>query len=180
MSPRSLLAVLPLAAALAAVPLSTRAAAPCRVVLGGGSRIASPTSAENDFWNRLNFAFYDAGQYALTENGDREAPGFFHLVGAPDGAKGMDEALAKAASAGCAEIVRLSVYGDDTGDPVEVVFRIVATKVERDGAAPRLGAEVYQREYRFAVTPDVEKKVVPSLVGERAVAAYLDAEAGQR
>jgi hypothetical protein len=156
-------------------------AGPCRVVVGGAGEIpASSDTAQNDFWNRLNFSFYDAAQYALSTGG-REALGMFFVVGAPDGAKPADAALAKAASAGCSEVVRLRVFGDEEVDPPALVFRISVAPVERvpggGESGWRLGATRYAHDYRFASTPDVERRVVPSEVGEKAVAGYLDSAA---
>jgi hypothetical protein len=180
------------ALALAAVAMDAAAAAapaPCRVVVGGGTRIARTAAADADFWNRLNFSFYDAGQYVLSTSG-RDAIGLFFLVGTPESARGEQEALVKAAAAGCDEVVRLSVDGDDGADGADalsLVFRVAVAPIEpaaasdARGPAPapalRLGAPTYQREYRYAVTPDVEREVKPSVVGERAVQAFLDATA---
>jgi hypothetical protein len=157
---------------------------PCRLVVGGGDRrTAGDDSMQADFWNRLNFSFYDAAQYALSD-GPREAVGMFLLVGAKEPAQAADDVLAKAEAAGCSEVVRLSVFGDDTADPVELVFRITASPVERGAAGGahggRLGAPTYQHEYRFASTEDVERTIVTSDVGEKAVAGYLEAVAAAR
>jgi hypothetical protein len=174
---------LALAAVATAPGASATPTAPCRVVVGGGTHVALTAAADQDFWNRLNFSFYDAAQYALSTSG-RDAIGLFFLVGTPEGARSAQDALAQAAAQGCDEVVRLSVDGDDTTDPLDLVFSLTVSPVEaaaadaHSSASPlRLGAPRYRREYRYAATPDVEREVKPSVVGERAVQGFLDATA---
>jgi len=146
----------------------------CRVVAGGGVAGPAPAGTDADFWNRLNFAFYDGAQYALSETG-RPTENLFHVVGSPQAARVEEDAKARLAQAGCDEVIRVAVFGDDTASPIEIVFRITSTLQSASSSSSSSSTPRYQHEYRYPVNPDVEREVHPGALGAKAVADYLEA-----
>lgn len=161
-----------LAALLLALPLAGVAADPaptgCTVVAGGGRNLSTTDSRANEHWNRLNFSFYDAALTAFMSEGSVEQA--FFSVEASDPAKNADAVLARASKAGCHRLAFVSVFSDVTRDDTPLVFALRVAPIR--GA--RLGSEVYEKEYRFAATPETLSRVVPGRIAEQAVRDYLE------
>jgi hypothetical protein len=172
-----------LAAPLACAAADAPSASACTVLAGGG-RQALPDAQANEGWNRLNFSFFDAALTALSAQQD-VVPAFFTL-GSRDAAQSADAALAQASRQGCARVMLVSVYDDDSKPEGELVFSVRAAPLRTPGAASApaatrgdslrtlaASAPDYEREYRYLATPATLSKVVPSRIAEQAVRDYL-------
>jgi hypothetical protein len=170
-----------LAASLLA-PLLCAAADPlqpagCTVVAGGGRNLSADDPEANERWNRLNFSFYDAALTAFMSEGSVEQA--FFAVQANDPGKNADAVLARAAKAGCHRLAMVSVFSDVSKPDTPLVFALRVAPLHRPadatqpGAAVRMGAAAYEKEYRFPATPETLAKVVPSRIAEQAVRDYL-------
>jgi hypothetical protein len=168
----SLLASLPCAAADPAGPTG------CTVVAGGGRNLSTTDAAANERWNRLNFSFYDAALTAFMSEGKVEQA--FFSVESTDPRKNADAMLARAAQAGCDRLALVSVFSDPSKPDTPLVFALRVAPLLRQpgGAAPqaqvRVGTAAYEKEYRFAATPETLSNVVPSRIAEQAVRDYLE------
>lgn len=158
---------------LAPLPLWAADPAGCTVVAGGGRDLSSSDPEANERWNRLNFSFYDAALTAFMSEGGVEQA--FFSVEANDPVKNADAVLARAARAGCHRLAFVSVFSDRSKPDAPLVFMLRVATVHRPAGAARisLGPAPYEKEYRFAATPETLSQVVPSRIAEQAVRDYL-------
>jgi hypothetical protein len=167
---------LPLLIALS-LPVAAAAAEPCTLIAGGGRQAASDDSDANNGWNRLNFSFFDAALSAVATDNRRVEQAFFGVDSADPG-KNTDRLLAQAARAGCDKLIAVSVFADPSRPGDELVFALQVSAIRRQvrgGAsvpAASLGRTEYEKEYRYAATPDTLSKVVPSRIAEQALLDY--------
>lgn len=169
---------------LFALCLTTQAAelasnAGCTIVAGGGRNLLSGDSQINDRWNRLNFSFFDAAAEAIRTHGLVEQA--FFPLGSTDAAKNAEVMMARAAKSGCTRIAFFSVFSEQGKFDAELVFSLRVSTIRGpaagsspSGPAPQLsmGPVEYEREYRFAATPESFDKVVPSRIADQAVHDY--------
>jgi hypothetical protein len=160
-----LLAALPCAAADPQLPVG------CTVVAGGGRNLSNTDPEANERWNRLNFSFYDAALTAFMSEGKVEQA--FFSVEANDRVKNADAVLARAAKAGCHRLALVSVFSDASKPDTPLVFALRVAPIHRQAEAASVGAAAYEKEYRFAATPETLSSVVPSRIAEQAVRDYL-------
>ncbi len=165
-----LAAVAVLSALFVAAP-SVRAAG-CILVAGGGPGSGPADSQANADWNRLNFAFFDATLTAVEAMSKVEQA--FFTAQSFDEQESARSLLAQATRAGCATLLIVNVHADATRPESELVFSIRASHLEaRTGQNPQLSRPDYEREYRFATTPEALAKAVPTRIGEQAVREYF-------
>lgn len=163
-----LLASLPCAAADPELPSG------CTVVAGGGRNLSATDPEANERWNRLNFSFYDAALTAFMSEGKVEQA--FFSVESSDPGKNADAVLARAAQAGCHRLAFVSVFSDVSKPDTPLVFALRVAPLHRPAkpdARVSVGSAAYEKEYRFAATPETLSRVVPSRIAEQAVRDYL-------
>jgi hypothetical protein len=65
------------------------------------------------------------------------------------------------------------VFSDASKPDTPLVFALRVAPIHRQAEAASVGAAAYEKEYRFAATPETLSSVVPSRIAEQAVRDYL-------
>ena len=174
----SSLACITLALAAGGAWAQATANKPCTLVVGAGRDHSVHDSALNNRWNQLNFTFFDAAIEPMRAAGPVEMA--FFPVEAGDAARHTDKLLAQAQKNGCNRLVLFSVYSDASKPEPDLVFAMRVSPIHRVADAKKrvsysLGAAEYEREYRYATTPEVLDKVAPGRIADQALRDYAAA-----